>query len=245
MDMARTSGHANAITGIDWHPFEKEIVLTASLDGSVRLWNLKGKTVFYKLTCETVYSIKSARGKRTAVTSVAFHPGGRDFAVGTSCGSVQIWNATKVGPRPDRVVYDAHGDGNPISSIVYNLGGTQIATRSVEDDTAVHVWNVRKLSKAAKPVASCSNVPTIHERTSCDFSPNGKYLVVGCSDYEKNVQGQRQEIGTVKIFAISSGEKGEAIDEVLAKPGVGVVHVKWHVKLNQIFAGCSDGRYVF
>lgn len=243
MDMARTSGHVHEVTGVDWHPLERDIVLTSSLDGSARLWNLNGKTQFQKLVCDKVYRAKNVRGQRTAVTAVAYHPGGREFALGTACGSLQIWGAVKVGPRPERVVYSAHSEGNPITAVVYNAGGTQIATRSSKDN-AVHVWDASRLSKSSKPVATCSNVPTIHERASCGFSPNGKYLVVGCSGFENTEAGKRQEVGTVRFFQLSGDQGGKAIDDVPSKPGLGVVQVIWHGKLNQIFVGCSDGRYV-
>lgn len=243
MDMARTSGHVHEVTGVDWHPLERDIVLTSSLDGSARLWNLNGKTQFQKLVCDKVYRAKNARGQRTAVTAVAYHPGGREFALGTACGSLQIWSSVKVGPRPERVVYNAHSEGKPVTAVVYNPGGTQVATRS-SSDNAVHVWDARRLSKSSKPVATCSNVPATHERSSCDFSPNGKYLVVGCSGFETTNSGKRQEVGTVRFFQVAGGQEGKAIDEVPSKPGVGVVQVKWHGKLNQIFVGCSDGRYV-
>lgn len=243
MDMARTTGHINTVTGVDWHPLDRDIVLTSSMDGSARLWNLNGKTVFHKLMCDKVYRAKNARGQRTAVTSVAFHPGGREFAIGTSCGSLQIWNSTRIGPRPERVVCDIHGPGKPVTAVVYNAGGTQIATRSSEDET-VHVWDARRLSKSSRPAASCSNVPTVHERANCDFSPNGKYLVVGCSEYEKDEKGQRQEAGAIKFFEIGDGKSKKAVDEVPAHPGLGVVKTLWHAKLNQILVGCSDSRYV-
>ena len=243
MDMARTSGHVHTVTGIDWHPLERDIVLTSSMDGSARLWNLNGKTQFQKLVCDKVYRAKNARGQRTAITAVAYHPGGREFSMGTACGSLQIWSTTKVGPRPDRVVYDAHSEGKPITAVVYNPGGTHIATRS-SSDTAVHVWDARRLSKSSRPVASCSNVPTTHEGSSCDFSPNGKFLAIGCSGFDTTDAGKRQEVGTVRFFQVSEGEAGKPIDEVPAKAGVGVVQVKWDAKLNQIVVGCSDARYV-
>lgn len=243
MDMARTSGHVNEITGVDWHPLERDIVLSASLDGSARIWNLNGKTQFQKLVCDKVYRAKNSRGQRTAVTAVAYHPGGREFALGTACGSLQIWNSTKVGPRPERVVYDCHTIGKPITAMVYNAGGSQIATRS-SNDCSVHVWDAPRLCKSSKPVATCANVPTIYERANCDFSPNGKYLVVGCSGFENMDAGKRQEVGTVRIFHIDKGQQGRPLDDVPSKPGVGVVQVNWHPKLNQIFVGCSDARYV-
>jgi WD repeat-containing protein 70 len=53
-DMARTKGHVNCVTAAQWHPTEKQTVMTASLDGTVRLWDLEGPRSFDRLTCKTV-----------------------------------------------------------------------------------------------------------------------------------------------------------------------------------------------
>jgi WD repeat-containing protein 70 len=242
LDMARTSGHVHKVTGVDWNPLERDLVLTSSLDGSVRVWNLNGKTQFQKLVCDKVYRIKNARGQRTTVTAVTYHPSGREFAVGTSCGSIQIWNSTKVGPRPDREKFDAHSGGKPITALVFNVDGTKIASRSSSDVT-VHVWDTRKLSKSSAPISSCNDVPTIHDKSSCHFSPDGKCLVIGCSGFETLQNGKQQEVGVVRFFLIHD-ETGKPIYDFPSKPGLGVVHVKWHAKLNQIILGFSDARYV-
>ena len=44
-DMANTKGHVAAILDGKWHPKEKKKFMTASLDGSIRLWDLESKTV--------------------------------------------------------------------------------------------------------------------------------------------------------------------------------------------------------
>ena len=80
VDQAKTSGHTAAVTGVAWHPLERDIVLSSSNDGSARLWNLNGKTQFQMLVCEKVFQPKSIKGQRTNVTCIAYHPGGREFA---------------------------------------------------------------------------------------------------------------------------------------------------------------------
>lgn len=246
-DQARTSGHTAGVTGVDWHPLERDVVLTSSMDGSARLWNLNGKTQFHMLVCDKVYRAKNAKGQRVAVTAVAFHPGGREFVLGTTCGSIQIWNATRVGARPERAVFDSHGVGRPINSLAYNLDGSQIVSRSSDDD-AIRVWDARRLSRSCAPVATCSGLPTVHDRSNAVFSPDGRLVCAGTSEYEKGPNGERVESGSVKIFLVVKGgtsskkETGSLLLELPAPNGVGVVAVDWHPKLNQIFAGCSDGR---
>ena len=39
-------GHMMEVTGVQWHPADKDSVLTSSLDGSLRIWNLLGEALF-------------------------------------------------------------------------------------------------------------------------------------------------------------------------------------------------------
>lgn len=245
-DQARTSGHTASVTGVDWHPFERDIVLTSSMDGSARLWNLNGKTQFHMLVCDKVYQPKNFKGQRVGVTAVAFHPGGRQFVVGTACGSIQVWNSTRVTARPEKAMFHAHGEGRPVNSLSFSVDGSFICSRSSEDDT-VKVWETRRLSRSCVPVATCEGVSTVHERSNAVFSPDGRLVCVGTSEYGKGPNGERVESGSIKVFFVGAGSSakqtpGELLLEVPAPTGVGIVVVQWQPKLNQIFAGCSDGR---
>jgi WD40 repeat protein len=247
-DQTRTTGHTAAVTAVDWHPLERDLVLTASRDGSVRLWNLNGKTQFEMLVCDKVFSIKNARGQRTAVTAVCFHPGGREFAVGSECGSIQVWSRARVSGRPERAVYEAHGVGKPIHSLTYNVDGSKLASRSSEDDTC-KIWNSRRLSRSSLPIQTCTGLPSVHEASNAAFSPDGRLLCAGSSEY-REVQGRRNETGSLKLYAVQSNDSSGAdtsVEPLLSlevEGDTGPVVVKWHAKLNQIFVGCSDGRTI-
>lgn len=53
-NMASTKGHVTRVTGGDWHPNKRNEMLTCSVDGSVRLWNLNGKKSFDNLINQSV-----------------------------------------------------------------------------------------------------------------------------------------------------------------------------------------------
>ena len=53
-NMASTKGHVTRVTGGDWHPTKRNEMLTCSVDGSVRLWNLNGKKSFDNLINQSV-----------------------------------------------------------------------------------------------------------------------------------------------------------------------------------------------
>ena len=242
-DMAHTDGHVANITGVDWHPFDRDIVVTASLDGSIRQWNLdKGKTKFEKLCCgKNVYRIKSSMGKKTKVTCVKYSPTGREFACGTSCGSIQIWNSTKIGSRPDRVIYDAHGKDIAVHSLVFSNDAKKLASRCMEDDS-VKIWDVRRLSRTSKPIAVCPGLLSIYEYSNTSFSPDGNLLCVGTSvephTKQENNTG-RQEYGQLKIYDIS--KDAEFLVSIRISPNISAITCTWHKKLNQIIVGLSDG----
>ena len=240
-DMAKTTGHIASITGVTWHPLERDIVLTASIDGSARLWNLLGKTQFHKLVCDKVYRAKNSRGQRTGVTSIAFHPGGREFAIGTVCGSIQIWNATRVGARPERAVFD---DSGSLTSLVYNHDGSKLATRC-SNATILKVWDSQKLSQSNKPICTLAGLPSEHERANCAFSPDGKFIIAGTSEYMKAEDGKRNEKGSLQVFKLPVQPVTQSILSILELDmNIGVVLVQWHPKINQIFVACSDGSAV-
>ena len=237
IDMAHTDGHVANITGVDWHPLNRDIVITCSFDGSVRMWNLeKNKTKFQKLCSgKEVYRIKSSAGKRTKVICVTFAPGGREFACGTSCGSIQIWNSTKVGSRPDRVVYDAHG-GNAVHSLTYNYDGSKLASRSMDDD-CVKVWEARRISKSCQPLAICEGLHGLYESVNCAFSPDGRTLCAGtCIE-----PSQSDTYCVLKFFRIEDKKKSsQPVLEIDVAKGLSISNIAWNSKLNQIAVGLSD-----
>ena len=240
-DMARTTGHTASITGVTWHPLERDIVLTASMDGSARLWNLLGKTQFHKLVCDKVYRAKNSRGQRTGVTSVAFHPGGREFAIGTVCGSIQIWNSTRVGTRPERAVFD---DSGSLTSLIYSHDGSKLASRC-SNTTVLKVWNSQTLRQSSQPICTLAGLPSEHERANCAFSPNGKFIIAGTSEYGKAADGTRNEKGSLQVFKLPVQPLTQSLLSILELDmNTGVVLVQWHPKLHQIFVTCSDGSAV-
>jgi WD40 repeat protein len=140
-DKTKTLGHTASATATDWHPLERKRVLTASSDGTARLWNLQGKTQFEMLVCEKVFQAKSSRGHRTEILSLCFHPGGRELALWTICGSIQIWNISRISNRPERAAHAAHDHNGsnanagstvaaakPISSLAYSVRLSQSST---------------------------------------------------------------------------------------------------------------------
>ncbi len=44
-DMANTKGHVASILDGKWHPTDRKYFMTASLDGSIRIWDVDSKAI--------------------------------------------------------------------------------------------------------------------------------------------------------------------------------------------------------
>ena len=202
-DSSNTKGHTASVTGVAFHPLGQDICWTCSYDGSIRQWDVsgRGRTQFQKLVCQKVIGkCKNEKGQRTQIVSnLSVHPNGRKIAVGTSCGSIQIWSCFggSVSTRPLGAVYSAHGGAKPVTFVTFVGDGSKIASRSDSDDT-VRIWNVKKMEKDSGSfsrkrssgdgghspsllTAMCRDLPALNESANCAFSPDGTVVCAGSS----------------------------------------------------------------
>ncbi len=65
------------VMGVQWHPSEKNTILSASLDGSLRLWDLLGEAHFGALVSKHVLKLRAISGQgRLGATACCFSPSG-------------------------------------------------------------------------------------------------------------------------------------------------------------------------
>ena len=50
-DLSHTKGHTMEVSCVAWHPKEKNLVMTAGFDGTLRLWDITGVRVLNYLSC--------------------------------------------------------------------------------------------------------------------------------------------------------------------------------------------------
>jgi WD40 repeat protein len=76
-------GHSMEVTGAQWHPTEKNIILTSSLDGSLRIWDITGEAAFGKLINSHVLKIRTPVGRsRIGATCCCYSTDGiNDFSI--------------------------------------------------------------------------------------------------------------------------------------------------------------------
>ena len=77
-------GHGNAINDVKVHPVDQNLVLSASKDESIRMWNLKTHA------CIAIFCGHS--GHRDEVLSIAIHPLGNCFVSGGLDSTMKIWS---------------------------------------------------------------------------------------------------------------------------------------------------------
>lgn len=230
-DVTKTTGHTTMVTGGHWQPNEGMRCGTCSMDGSVRLWDLCGKTGLRDvLFCEQVVRVRDKKARKTAATAFCFRPDGRVVVAGCADGSLQMWGIKGRAHsyvRPDSRA-DAHsGD---VSCVKFSPDGHTIASRA--DDGFVKLWDARKLQQ---PLAAFDGVPQHQLNDTLDWSPDGAMVVAG--DHE----------GRVRFFS-AGGPAHDVFKQAGGyAPLCGLrVHdaapqVLWHPRIRQIFCGTSKG----
>ncbi|KAJ3065303.1 hypothetical protein HDU98_011328 [Podochytrium sp. JEL0797] len=221
-DMKHTKGHISALTCCKWHPNDRDTFLTASLDSSIRIWNVENKR-----ENKTVIPVKSKdKGGRTAVTAATYSPDGKLIAAIGQDGELRLWGSNGPFLRPTHSIERAHMSNSVTSSISISLDNYAMVTRS-NDDT-LKLWDIRAFRK---PVATVTNLPSFYEESNAIFSPNNRTVVTGVSVKKDEGNGclmfyDKTDLSEVKKVEVGKGS---------------VVRVLWNGKINQIAASTTEG----
>ncbi len=88
--MANTKGHVAAITDGKWHPRERKNFMTASLDGSIRVWDLESKLVGIdqQLMHTQIIKAYTTKGIKLPINTCAYSRTGSLIAAGCNDGTL-------------------------------------------------------------------------------------------------------------------------------------------------------------
>lgn len=224
-DLRHTKGHICGLTSGEWHPEERSTIMTASEDGSVRLWDIEDFKKHKQLV-----KPKLSRPGRISVTSCTWGPGGSTIAAGLADGSVQIWQTKGLGhgSLPSQYLKDAHESGEDVTAVLFSEDGKTLSSRST--DGTLKIWDLRKFKS---PLLALDSLPCCYPSTGLAWGPDQKLLLTGTSTEKKGGKtgGEHGDGGGQVVFV--DREKLE----VVRKVGVGssaVVRVAWHSKINQV-----------
>lgn len=198
-DLSNTKGHLMEVTCVQWHPTDKNTIISSSIDGSVRVWDLLGDATFGKLCNKHVLKIRGVTGtNRVGAMSCCYAPNGLKIIGGASDGTVHIWNHKKVYSKADvilRLNSFAVGGGtvnakaSSVNMAFNNTSSTPVNVTSVTmsgdnktlaaryDDGRIALWDVTKPKNA--PLKTIWDMHNAYPTANAEFSPDGSLLLCG------------------------------------------------------------------
>ena len=106
-----------------------EYIASASLDGTVRIWNMAGEVT------------RELKGHRGAITSVDWSPDGKRLASAGFDGTVRIWNTNGT------LKSTLNGHNGVVGAVAWSANGKHLASAGFGDNT-VRIWNADGTSRA-------------------------------------------------------------------------------------------------
>jgi len=265
-DLSNTKGHTMEVTGAQWHPTEKEVVMTCSLDGSLRIWDLVGESTFGCLVNKHVLKVRGLNGaNRLGVTSCCFSPSAMKIIGGAADGSVHIWNERKIYSKADLVLRHPACVESAITSVLMSDNNT-LAARSASGH--VFIWDIRNPTTAKAPLKIFADLQNDYPTANVAFSPDGSLLCCGTSPittvrsnaFTKAGAGTNSSSGTSSATQTSTsapveteacksrlyflevaGPSTAPCLSIAVAAGATAIMVKWHPTTNQILCTLSSG----
>jgi len=189
-------GSSASVSEIAYNP-NTQLIVTASDDGAIKLWNTYGTLV------------STLEGHQERVTSVAFSPDGELIATASDDGAIKLWNTYGT------LVSTLEGHQERVTSVAFSPDGTLLATAST--DKTVKLWTTDGIL--------VKTLKGHQERvTSVAFSPDGTLLATASADktvklwkidgtFDRTLKGHQDSVTDVtfspnsKLIATASADK--------------------------------------
>lgn len=225
-DMNNTKGHVGEVTTGTWHPTDKNTCVTAGSDSTLRIWDVNNKRSQKEVI--VVKSRTAGNAGRTRMTAVAWGApasGGNNVLVATALdGSLVMYSGNGPFTRPTAEVQQAHKPDTWTGGVDISSDGRMVVTRG--GDGLIKLWDTRKFKQ---PLVSVEH-PSTSDRfamTNIKYSPNSTSIITGSA--------------TGHLHILNPGNlKPEHVTPIT--PGVPVIVVDWHAKLNQIVTGSANAE---
>jgi hypothetical protein len=223
-DQNQTKGHTASVLGLQWHPTDKDFLLTCGMDSTVRVWDINACAN----TQAQVIKTRNSKGIKTPATTCCYNGSGTYIGAGCLDGSIQFWKSNGPYNKPHVWNPQAHKPNTTISCINFSKDGNTIVTRGM--DHTLKVWDKRKIKDAVQVFSELMNN---YEFTDAIFSPDDRYIVTGVSKDKADANSNgallfidKQTLAVAKEVPMDTS----------------IVRVVWHAALDQLFVGCSDHK---
>lgn len=230
-DLSNTKGHTMEVTCVQWHPTDKNTVITSSLDGSLRIWDLLGEATFGCLINRHVLKVRGQTGQqRVGVTCCCFAPNGQRIVGGASDGSIHVWNQRKAYSKADFVL-KMDGFTKAVQSVTIAKDNNTLAARY--DGGTVALWNI---NRSKQPLKVLSNLQNEYPSANVEFSPDDSLICLATSP----TTGEPDAKSRLYFFEVSSNVTEPSMSIAIAA-GLSGIMVKWQNATNQLMCSLSTG----
>ncbi|SNT09810.1 MULTISPECIES: trypsin-like peptidase domain-containing protein [unclassified Azospirillum] len=182
-------GHEGAVIEAAFSPDGKR-VSTASVDGTVRVWDLSRHTstaTILKGHAEWVTVSRFGAGDRLETAN--FSPDGGKVITSTADGATQVWDLSA--PTPTATILQEHFDR--VIAASFSTDGKRVVTAS--GDNTARVWDL----SAPTPTATILKGHTGWVNAA-SFSPDGKQVVTASNDSTARVWDLSEQYPTATIL---------------------------------------------
>eukprot|EP00795_Rhopilema_esculentum_P006823 gene6823-12416_t len=222
VDMTNTKGHVAMLNAGCWDPKSPGEFITCSDDGTVRLWDVNDVRRNKK-----VVKTKNKQARKTGATFCTFSNDGKIIVAACQDGSIQAWDTRKPFVHTTFCNREAHANGTSTSCLTFAYDNNEFASRGGDD--TLKTWDLRNFKK---PVNIVKNLVSFYDVSKCTYSPDDRMVIAGTSVKKNQGDGKlvifdRTNLGILREISVGNAS---------------AVSCLWHPKLNQIFAGCSNGN---
>jgi len=176
-------GHSQRIQSLDWNAVTNRIV-SASLDGSVRIWSADGVPE------------KVLTGPAAVANFAAWSPDGKWLATAWGDGTVQIF---KSDGTPIRTI---NASDAAINCVAWSPSSNQLVTG--DDNQQVKIWNVD-----GSPVATCPG--HLGPVTMATWSHTGKWIATATAGFYS--EDNLRYLADVRIWNVDGSKGASYLDE--------------------------------
>ncbi|KAH7632060.1 WD40-repeat-containing domain protein [Sordaria sp. MPI-SDFR-AT-0083] len=225
-DMHNTKGHVGEIATGTWHPSDPNLCVTAGSDSTLRIWDVNNKRSQKEVI---VFKSKAAGSAgRTRMTSVAWGAsaqGSNPVLVAAALdGSLVMYSGNGPFMRPSAEIREAHKPDTWTGGIDISADGRMVVTRG--GDGLIKLWDTRKFKEPLVKVEHPSTSDR-YPMTNIRYSPDSRSIITGSASGHLHI--------------LNPGNlRPELVTPIT--PGVPLIVVNWHPKLNQIITGSANAE---